>query len=132
MAIAATISYFGQFPTTIILRSSTDFDGTTAQSSDPVITPGLYTFPVQAGGGVYNFHTEGIEVQNITYAGGGTLSIYKVMAGISALIKTITAQGESFDNTVLNAGESLKFVSSGATNPIVAITANASQWNHVV
>ena len=42
MAIAPTIKYFGRFPTSIVLQSTSSFDGTTPQSNLPVITPGLY------------------------------------------------------------------------------------------
>lgn len=129
-----TIEYFGQLPTTIILKTTTEFTGT-AMISVPVITQGLYTFQEQVGGGHYNFHKESIDVKNITYGGAGSLAVKKVTGGKEVLIATLTpTAGELFENTVLSPGESLKFISTGSgagigTPAIVAITASlAGNW----
>ena len=134
MAISPSIVFFGKNPSTIILQSSTNFDGT-AQGTDPVITPGLYTFPAQAGGGLYNFHDfvgtqEAVSVQSISYAGGGTLTVKRKLqtaAGTPSItIGTVTTQGDlAFEDNglVLSFNEDLVFTSSGGTSPVIAITA---------
>ena len=117
----AIVSYFGQHPTTILFQTSDGFNGT-AQTGETVITPGLYTFPVQAGGGLYNLHNECVDVKNITFKGSGTLTISKTIAGMDATIATIgSGQGEFFENTTLSPGEALKFTCTGAAK--VAVTA---------
>src|SRR5574343_287308 len=90
--MAATISYFGRFPTTIVFRSSSNFDGL-AQTGTPVITPGIYTFPAQAGGGLYAFHNIPIEVKQISYSGGGSCVVTKVTGpvGGSPIQQTVVA-----------------------------------------
>lgn len=127
MAIAPTIAFFGQNPSTIELQSSTDFNGT-AHTGVPVITPGKYTFPPQAGGGLFNFHDYPIDIKNITYRGGGTLTITKTIAGGDAVIATISTQGEYFENTTISPGDYLKFTTSGATNPSIAITSQLTSF----
>jgi hypothetical protein len=121
----ATISYFGQLPTTIVMKTSDGFDGS-AQTGVPVITPGLYTFPLQALGGLYNFHSVydgSIEVKNISYKGTGTLTIKKSVASVDITIATIASgEGEFFENTTLSPGETLKFICAGGA-ATVAVTA---------
>lgn len=120
--MAGTISYHGQIPTTVIFQTSDGFSGT-AQTGVPVITPGLYTFPIQAGGGLYNLHTEQIDIKNITFKGAGVLTIKKAFAGIEATIGSIAGgEGEFFENTTLSPGESIKFYCTGAA--VIAITAS--------
>jgi hypothetical protein len=134
MAISPSIVFFGKNPSTIILQSSTNFDGT-AQGSDPAITPGLYTFPAQAGGGLYNFHDlvgtqEAISIQSISYLGGGTLTVKRKLQSAvgtpTVTIGTVTTQGDLVfeDNSlVLPFHEDLVFTSSGGTSPVIAVTA---------
>lgn len=125
MAIAPTVKYFGSAPTTIIMQSSSNFDGS-AQTGDPVITPGLYTFPAQAAGGKFDFHEEAVKVLNVVYRGGGTLTIKKVFKLISGTPKATvgTVSSEGAFNTVINLapGEYLEFTSAGGTNPMVEVT----------
>lgn len=130
----ATIKFFGQDPTTIVMRSSTSFDGT-AQTGTPDITPGKYVFPVQAGGGLYNFHEGPIEVLNVFYSGGGTLTIKKRIVGganpgpgdLDVDVDTISGSGDlAVLKMALSKGEYLVFTSSASTNPIVSITAKES------
>lgn len=124
MSIAATVKYFGTSPTTIIFQGTSDFDGTTPQALPPVITPGTYTFPAQAAGGLYNFQEQPIQITDITYFGGGTLTIKKSFAGSQITLGTITSAG-SFPMTQpiqLAPGEALNFVSSGGTTPKLAVT----------
>jgi hypothetical protein len=123
-----TIEYFGQLPTTIVLKTTDNFNGS-AMTGTPVITPALYTFPAQAGGGEFDFHNEPIDVKNISYGGLGTLSIYKVVGGKDVLLATLSpTSGEMFENTTLSPGEKLKFVSagSGASVPAPAVVAVTS------
>lgn len=129
MSIAPTIKYFGRFPTVILMQATGDFDGTTLQAVAPVITPGLYTFAAQAGGGVFNFHEDPIEVKQIAYSGGGTLTVTKVVgvpgtAVQSSVIASITGSGVtvSLSNIFVSPGEYLKFVSSGGTAAKVSVT----------
>lgn len=125
MSIAPTIKYFGQNPTTIVMKSSSNFDGTTAQAALPVITPGLYTFPAQAGGGLYNFHEYPVDVMEVAYKGGGTLTINKILSsGGTVVVGTIAGTGVFFQESFsVMPGEVLQFVSSGGTTPELAITA---------
>jgi hypothetical protein len=145
MAFAPTIVYFGRFPSVVVMQSTTNFDGTTPQSSPPVLSPGIYTFPPQAGGGVYAFHQGSpgfynstqmqIEVKQVAYAGGGTLTITKVVgiAGqtpvMSSVVEVITsADPVNLSDLFLAPGEYLTFVSSGATNPQISITAHRAAY----
>jgi len=127
MAIAPTIKYFGQLPTTIIFQTSDDFDGG-PQLSLPVITPGEYTFPQQSGGGLYNFHEEAILIKNIEFVGSGSSTINMIIAGVPTKIATLPDVGS--DNLVardviLTPGQWLSFTSSGGpTGPKkIAVTA---------
>jgi hypothetical protein len=134
--MAATVQYFGRFPTVIVMQSSSQFDGTTAQSAAPVISPGVYTFPAQAGGGLYAFHQDPVEIKQIACSGGGTVTVTKVVGTpgstpvMSSAIGSITgAIPANFTNLFLAPGEYLQFTSSGSTTPKVSITgqlANAS------
>ena len=128
MAIAPTIKYFGRFSSVIVMQSSSSFDGTTLQGSDPVITPGTYVFPAQAGGGVFNLHEDPIEVKQIAYAGGGTLTVTKVVGTLaspvmSSVVEVITgATPVNFSNLFLSPGELLQFTSSGGSSPKISVT----------
>jgi len=131
---APTIVYFGQHPSTIIMQSSTNFNGS-AQTGTPTLSPALYVFPAQAGGGLYNFHDlvgcqESITILSISYKGGGSLQVNKVFNTVSGtpslLVGTITSAGDlTFEegDLTLAPGVDLTFVSSGGTTPIVAVTA---------
>jgi hypothetical protein len=132
MPIAPTIAYFGRQPTTIVLQSSDQFNGT-AQTGTPTITPGVYTFAPQSGGGLYNFHCAPnpagpVTVKQIAYKGGGTLTVKTVVAGIEVVIGTITSEGALFTDISLSVNEALKFSTSGATNPVVAVTAHEATF----
>ena len=48
--MATTTVYFGAKPTSIILQSSTQFNGT-ATTGAAALTQAIYTFAAQAGGG---------------------------------------------------------------------------------
>ena len=134
MAIDPTVVYFGSFPTTIVLQCSAQMDGS-AHTTFPVITPGVYTFPVQASGGLYDFHNrigngEPVTILAVSYVGGGTLTVNRVLTVASGtrtiLIGTVAGAGElTFDekSLILSPGETLTFSTSGATNPVVSITA---------
>jgi hypothetical protein len=131
MAVAATIKYFGRQPTTIVMQSSNAFDGT-AQTGTPTISPGLYLFPVQAGGGLYNLHEETIEIKQVTFDGGGTLTVTKVVGNpasptTSTVVATLASNGQNLmantTNIYLTPGEALKFT-GGSSNPKVCITAS--------
>lgn len=132
--MAATIKYFGRFPTTVVLQSSTNFDGT-AQTGTPAITPGVYTFPEQVGGGLYNLHEGPIEVKQIAYSGGGACLVTKVMSTTSPAQEVLLA---TLDNTTptdltnffLAPGEYLKITSSGATTPKITLTASEAAYSH--
>jgi hypothetical protein len=132
-----TIIYFGASPTTIIFQSSTNFNGT-AQTGTPTLSPGVYVFPVQAAGGLYNMHEllgngDPITVLNINYTGGGTLEVERVLDIVpgdpTSTVGTISGSGDlqfKPGELVLNKGIQLSLSSSGATNPVVAITAMLS------
>ena len=127
MAIAPTVTYFGRLPTSIVMQSSTQFDGTTAQSAAAVITPGLYTFPVQALGGYYKFHNESVVVESIAYTGAGTLTVKRMFAtGAGVVDATATADTLISTKIRLTPGEWLEFVTTGATTPKLVITGRAA------
>jgi hypothetical protein len=146
MSIAPTIVFFGQMPTTIIMQSTTQFDGSTPQTinypTNPVIGQGSYVFAPQAGGGLYNFHdlvgTQlSITILSISYKGGGTCTVSRLLSNVSGTpsiqVGVITTQGDLVFETgdlTLAPFEDLTFVSSGATNPLVSITAmlTCSTW----
>jgi len=141
-----TIVFFGQMPTTIVMQSTSQFDGTTPQTisypTNPVMSPALYVFAPQAGGGLYNFHDlvgtqESITILSISYKGGGSLAVsryYSNVAGTPSIpVGTITTAGDLVFETgdlTLSPYEDLTFISTGATNPIVAVTAmlTSSTW----
>lgn len=123
-----TIVYFGLKPTTILMQTSSGFDGT-AQTGTPTLSPGLYTFPIQAGGGLYGLHIEPITVHNITFKGSGTLTIKKTIGTQEAVIGTIgSGQGEYAEDISLSPGESLKFASSGAGAVSVTGSVATGYW----
>lgn len=131
-----TIVYFGAKPTSIIMQSSTNFNGT-AQTGSPTLSAGFYTFPAQAGGGLYNLHEktgtgEQIVVLSITYMGGGTLTVQRAFSILNpgtppmSPVGTISSSGDltlSPGQLVLPPGEELVFTSSGGTSPVVIVTA---------
>lgn len=125
MAIAPTVKYFGSAPTAIILQTSDNFDGDD-QTGDAVITPGLYTFPEQAGGGKFNYHEEPVKVLAIAYKGSGNLTVSKVFGNISgspeSVVTTVSPNGSYNSPINLVPGEYLKFTSVGAAGKIVEIT----------
>lgn len=123
-----TIVFYGQFPTTIVLVSSDAFNGS-AYTSTPTLSPGLYVFSTQAGGGLYDFHNrvgtqEPIDIKNITWKGTGTLTIKQILPGaIKATIGSITGgEGIFTQNITMSPSESLEFTS--ASPGTVAITAS--------
>lgn len=131
--MAPTVKYFGRFPSVIFMQAVDEFDGTTLQGSVPTITPGLYTFAPQSGGGVFNFHEDPIEVKQICYSGGGTLTVTKVVGTpsspiASSVVATITGPAPvSFSNIYLSPGEYLKMVSSGGTTPTISVTSQMAE-----
>lgn len=131
--MAATIKYFGRFPTTIVLCSSSQFNGS-AQTSAPVLSPGVYTFPVQAGGGLYAFHDIPVEIKQVTYSGGGTCTITKAVGTVGSPIQQTvlatlnTTTPVDYTNFYLSPGEHLLFSTTGATNPVLAITAHEATY----
>jgi len=132
--MAATIYYFGRFPTTIVMQSSTQFNGT-AQTGTPVMSPGAYTFPVQAGGGLYAFHDLPIEVEQISFSGGSTCTVTKVVEDSngstlqSTTLATLNSSNPIYNTkTFLTPNEYLTFSSSGGANPVVAITAHLASY----
>ena len=133
--MAATIYYFGRFPTTIVMQSNSQFNGT-AQTGTPVISQGAYTFPVQAAGGLYDFHDVPVEVKQISYSGGGTCTVTKVVVDINgdvlqqAVVATLSSSTPIYNvNTYIDPNEYLTFSTSGATNPVVAITAQLAAYS---
>lgn len=113
MAIAPTIKYFGKFITSIVLQCTDAFNGA-AQTGTPVITPGVYTFPAQAGGGLFNYHDESIVVEQISYTGGGNLTVIRAGAYGEVTIATVSSNGTLNNHIHLTPGEWLKFTSVGS------------------
>jgi len=116
MARSVNINYFGEQPTIIVMQTSSAFDGTTDQSADPTLSPGTYTFAPQAGGGLFNFHTDPVEVLNVEMI-GGTATVVKKITGIAGSIAIAAypvrlAPGEFL--AVSGAGPTLVFTSRTA------------------
>ena len=135
MAVAATVKYFGRFPTTIVLQSSGQFVGAAVPTGQAVITPGLYVFPADADSGVYDFHEDPVEIRQIAFSGGGTLTVTKVVGVfggatvMSSVIATITGTTPvDLTNFFLSPGEYLTFSSSGSTTPKISVTANLAAY----
>lgn len=130
--MAATIKYFGGSPTTIVMRSSTQLNGT-AQLNSPVLSPGSYVFPAQVGGGLYDLHDEPVEVVEMSYKGGGTCTVKKVNSSTSSETElcTMTDEEPVYDKKItLQMNESLKFVTLAAATPEVSVTGLALlRWN---
>ena len=132
--MAATICYFGSEPTTIVIQGTSDLAG-----ADPVgvptITPGTYTFAPVAGAacGKYAFHDYPIMVKCISYNGGGTLTVTKWSAASNTKTGNVAVitSADLVQNIYVGAGEYLKFVTAGAANPVVAVTAKQSinEWS---
>ena len=129
MAIPATVKFFGQDPTTVVMRCSSDFDGGayTFPTDNPEITPGQYLLPIKASEcGLYDFHDKPVEVLEISYTGGGTLTITKVSDRDGTAIETpvdSTAGNKRLSDPIhLHKGDALKFVTSGATDPRIVVT----------
>ena len=120
-----TYVYFSEAPSTIVLQGSAQFDGLALGSSVvPTITPGVYTFAPQAANvGKYGFHDVPVKVINIEYVGGGTLTATKHLKSGDTLIATLTLP--LAQSIFLGAGEYLKFVTAGATNPKVIVNGQA-------
>lgn len=131
MAVAATIKYFGRLPTTILMQTTDAFNGA-VQAATPTITPGLYTFAPQAGGGLFAFHDEPVEIKQISYEGSGNLTVTKFIGPVaspvtSSVIMTIASGTPvNFTNVCLSAGEFLKFTNSGAGK--VAVTSHCATY----
>jgi hypothetical protein len=119
--------YFGQFPTTILLQSSTTFNGE-ANTGTLTLTPGMYTFAPAAGGGLYSFHYNTIIVKQIEFgvSGGtlGTLTVTKVLSAsndggtpiMSVVVATLNTSTPTYTQDIyLTAGEYLEFTSSGGS-----------------
>lgn len=95
-------------------------------------------FPAQAGGGLYNFHETAIEIKQMTWSGGGSCVVRKVIpdpaGGPTPLQQPVIATLDSstnsidLDNIFVLPGEYVTFVSSGATTPCVAIVAHEASY----
>lgn len=124
-----TIVYFGSAPTTILMQHSANMTGIAyGPSVVPAIRPGIYEFAAQDCG-KFAFHDVPIVVKNISYKGGGTLTVTKHLLSNDAQIGALPAitTSDYMEDIFLGPGEYLKFVTSGATNPKVAITSRVAQ-----
>jgi hypothetical protein len=122
-------AYFGRYPTSIVLQTQDNFNGTQQTNLVATITAGVSTFASQSGGGLYNFHTDTIKVKNICYYGTGVLSVYKVIGGNQTLIAQLSSPNNIYSiETPLSPNESLSFVSTGAAgSQAVEVIANLAQ-----
>lgn len=106
-----------------------------APTGTPVITPGTYTFAPVAGiaCGMYAFHDYPIMVKYISLNGGGTLTVTKWSKASNTQIGTVASiVGADYSGDIyVGAGEYLKFVTAGSTNPVVAVTAKQAliEWS---
>ena len=116
-----TYSLFSEQPASVILESSSNFDGT-AQTGTPAKSAGGLKYPAQAGGGLFNFSVQTRVVQ-IAYKGGGTLTIKQVTGTVEITIGTISSEGAFTTPILFTKGQQLKLLSAGATSPIAIVTA---------
>jgi hypothetical protein len=123
--MAATNSYFSSIPCTVILQTSSGFDGT-AVTGTPTQGPGEWVFPAQAGGGLYNFHTvygTPIRIQDISYQGSGTCTVNQIINGTATPIAALSGTAkELFNDLVLSGNTTLSFQSSGAGQVAIVAT----------
>lgn len=124
MPIAPTNSFFtSAVPSTVFLESSTNFDGS-AQSGAVTVGGGVSRYAAQAAGGLLPTFDHTVEVSQILYLGGGTLTVLLVdtVSGAEIPLGTITTSGMLDKKVVAHPKMRLKFTSSGATNPKVFVT----------
>ena len=113
---APTYDYFGSNPVTIIFSSPTSLDGTTyGPSPIGVITPGVVAFTPAPGGGMLDFHTRPLLIQNIMAKIGLTVDVSMMFDTTEVVVGKIDATNKSIAETfVLPVNAKLKLVSSGA------------------
>lgn len=87
MSIDPSYDLFGLAPTSVILQSSADFDGT-AYASDvaPTKEPGCLAFPVQAGGGYIPALYHPVKVLSVTTTTVGVTLSGKLVLGSSEVV----------------------------------------------
>lgn len=115
----ATISLFSEFPSSVIIESLSDFNGS-ALSGTPT-KGGGFTYSNQAGGGLLEFLLP-TKILQISYRGGGTLTIVQVVGSHEITLGTISNAGIFTVPVVFAKGQKLKLTSAGATLPAVVIT----------
>lgn len=116
-----TYSLFSEQPASVIIESSSNFDGT-AQTGTPSKSLGGLKYPAQAGGGLFAFFVP-TRLLQISYKGGGTLTIKQVIGDVEVTVGTITSMGVFTTPVMFTKGHMLKLESAGATTPVAAITA---------
>jgi len=114
---APTYDYFGTNPVTIVLQTSSAFDGVALLPGViGDIKPGLITFPVQAGGGLIDFHTRPLLIQNIMAKAGLVVDVSMIYAGgVEVVVGKIEATNKSISESfVLPVNAALKLSSIAA------------------
>lgn len=120
---SASFDLFGQTPTTIILTTSDNFNGT-AQTADPSISSGTAVFPSQAGGGLVNYHRRPIKIKQISVTGGGTTSVKIAYPGVAAEVEVASLAANESSKSVdiaLPFGASLKISTASGASPKTAV-----------
>ncbi len=115
----ATISLFSEFPSSVIIESLSDFDGS-ALTGTPT-KGGGFTYSNQAGAGLLEFPLP-TKVLQIAYRGGGTLTIAQVTGPHEVVIGTISSTGIFATPIMFTKGQKLKLTSTGGTTPVAIIT----------
>lgn len=131
--MAATYLYFGEHPTTLVMETTSGFDGSApASASPPTIKPGKVILPAEATSGLFNFHIYAIKIHNIIYNGGGNVTIKKFFkkaddtTEVESTFTTTLNQTNPLESPIiLSPGEYLKFYSSGAG--LLAITSQLAR-----
>lgn len=111
MPVAATVKPFGRLPTTVVLQTSDNFDGT-APTGTPTIAGGVVAYPEQAGGGQFKLHDKVIEILDASSLGGGSLTIVRKVQGTTALSVPVSGLSD-LKGMQLPPGEWLEISSTG-------------------
>lgn len=116
-----TYSLFSELPASVIIETSSNFDGT-IQTGKPARSAGGFKYPVQPGGGLFAFSVA-TRLLQIAYKGGGTLTIKQVTGDAEITIGTISGEGLYTTATLFTKGQFLKLENSGASPAMAVITA---------
>jgi hypothetical protein len=123
--------YFGSDPNTVILRTSDNFNGTPVTDvTTGDIKTGVITFPIQAGGGLIDFHTRPLVVHNIASSAYPITASVVYAAGIETIVAELTTTNKAItEEFMLPVGAKLKIVGTGGAGSVAITAAEYIQGN---